>query len=145
MNLFESYRNTLFHFSFQKETLYKEVLYTITHKLGTTSSASTQAANQLTNQLIQLQQRNPNAISAALAPLWQSVAAQSNTEKKTQQLGKKELYEYAQEAFQVDKDTHDRLLEEVHVEKVRREKLKTIFFLVLLYHGENISLYFISF
>ena len=119
MNLFESCRNTLFHFSFQKETLYKEVLYTITHKLGTTSgNTSTAVANQLTNQLIQLQQRNPNAISAALAPLWQSVAAQSNTEKKTQQLGKEELYEYAQEAFQVDKDIHDRLLEEVNEEKV---------------------------
>ena len=60
-----------------------------------------------------------NAISAALAPLWQSVAAQSNVEKKTQQLGKEELYEYAQEAFQVDKDIHDRLLEEVNEEKVR--------------------------
>ena len=103
----------------QKETLYKEVLYTITHKLGVPSgNSSTAVANQLTNQLIQLQQRNPNAISAALAPLWQSVAAQSNVEKKTQQLGKEELYEYAQEAFQVDKDIHDRLLKEVNEEKV---------------------------
>ena len=51
-------------------------MYTITHKLGG-NGGSIQADNQLTNKLIQMQQRQPNALSAALAPLWQSVTSAS--------------------------------------------------------------------
>ena len=90
------------------------MLYTITHKLG--GNSGNEAANQLTNQLIQLQQRKPNALSAALAPLWQSVAA---AEDQNQQLSKEELFKYSQQAFQVDQEIHNKLLEEVKEEKVR--------------------------
>ena len=41
------------------------------------NGGSIQADNQLTNKLIQMQQRQPNALSAALAPLWQSVTSAS--------------------------------------------------------------------
>ena len=51
-------------------------MYTITHKLGG-NGGNIQADNQLTNKLIQMQQRQPNALSAALAPLWQSVTSAS--------------------------------------------------------------------
>ena len=65
------------------------------------------------SQLIQLQKK-PNALSAALAPLWQSVAIE---EKK--HLSKQELLKYAQEAFDIDEQTHEKLMEEVKEEKVK--------------------------
>lgn len=89
--------------------MYKEVLYTITHKLGGPGDSAV-------SQLIQLQKK-PNALSAALAPLWQSVAIE---EKK--HLSKQELLKYAQEAFDVDEQTHEKLMEEVKEEKVKKSR-----------------------
>ena len=65
---------TILSLFFQRENLYKEVLYTITHKLGHGGNrgSSTGGENNLAHQLIQLQKK-PAALSAALAPLWQTV------------------------------------------------------------------------
>ena len=41
-----------------------------------------------------------------------------------QQLSKQELYKYAQQAFQVDQETHEKFMEEVKEEKV----IKSIFY-----------------
>ena len=54
-------------------------------------------------------------MSAALAPLWQTVT--SVDEKK--QMSKKDLLKYAQGAFDIDDETHNRLMEEVKDEKVQ--------------------------
>lgn len=111
--------------SFQKENLYKEVLYTITHKLGGSIVSATQY-HQVANHLIQLQQQKPNALSAALAPLWQSVHSghnqqlQEQEQQQTQQqhLSKEELLVYSQKAFDIDDETHQRLMEEASDDKV---------------------------
>ena len=58
---------------------------------------------------------HPSALSAALAPLWQTVT--SVDEKK--QMSKKDLLIYAQGAFDIDDETHNRLMEEVKDEKVQ--------------------------
>ena len=49
-----------------------------------------------------------------MAPLWQTVT--SADEKK--QMSKKYLLKYAQEAFDIDDETHNKLMEEVKDEKV---------------------------
>ena len=95
--------------NFQRENLYKEVLYTITHKLG-----NAQNSQHLANQFLQMQQKKPNALSAALAPLWQTVTSES----KNKQPSKEDLLTYAQEAFDIDDETHLKLMDEVKVEKV---------------------------
>ena len=41
-----------------------------------------------------------------------------------QQLSKQELYKYAQQAFQVDQETHEKFMEEVKEEKV----IKSVFY-----------------
>ena len=84
------------------------MLYTITHKLG--GNLNPTPANQLLQQ-----QKKPSALSAALAPLWQTVT--SVDEKK--QMSKKDLLNYAQGAFDIDDETHNRLMEEVKDEKVQ--------------------------
>ena len=60
-------------------------------------------------------------MSAALAPLWQTVT--SVDEKK--QMSKKDLLIYAQGAFDIDDETHSRLMEEVKDEKVQLTFLHT--------------------
>ena len=89
------------------------MLYTITHKLGGNLNPA--------NQLLQ-QQKKPSALSAALAPLWQTVT--SVDEKK--QMSKKDLLKYAQGAFDIDDETHNRLMEEVKDEKVQLTFLHTL-------------------
>ena len=96
----------------QRENLYKEVLYTITHKLG---NAQNSGQGNLANHFLQMQQKKPNALSAALAPLWQTVTS----ENKSKQPSKDDLLTYAQEAFDIDDETHSKLMEEVKEEKVR--------------------------
>ena len=83
-------------------------MYTVSHKLGGNGGSG------LTNQLLQLQKK-PNAISAALAPLWQTVTG-NEAEKK--QMSKEDLLKYAKEAFQIDDQTHQKLMEQVKEEKV---------------------------
>lgn len=61
-----------------------------------------------------MQQKKPNALSAALAPLWQTVTS----ENKSKQPSKDDLLTYAQEAFDIDDETHSKLMEEVKEEKV---------------------------
>ena len=95
----------------QRENLYKEVLYTITHKLG---NAQNSQQGNLANHFLQMQQKKPNALSAALAPLWQTVTS----DNKNKQPSKDDLLTYAQEAFDVDDETHAKLMEEVKEEKV---------------------------
>ena len=95
----------------QRENLYKEVLYTITHKLG---NAQNSGQGNLANHFLQMQQKKPNALSAALAPLWQTVTS----ENKSKQPSKDDLLTYAQEAFDIDDETHSKLMEEVKEEKV---------------------------
>ena len=94
----------------QRENLYKEVLYTITHKLG---NAQNSGQGNLANHFLQMQQKKPNALSAALAPLWQTVTS----ENKSKQPSKDDLLTYAQEAFDIDDETHSKLMEEVKEEK----------------------------
>ena len=124
-------------FYLQKETLYKEVLYTITHKLGG-SSKDQGAPNDITNQLLQLQQQGkPNALSAALAPLFQSVQAAASGDQ-SQQLSKDELFKYAKVAFKMDQETHNKLLEEVKDDKVNIQIKSPVLATLIL------SLYFLS-
>ena len=82
------------------------------------SSKDQGAPNDITNQLLQLQQQGkPNALSAALAPLFQSVQAAASGDQ-SQQLSKDELFKYAKVAFKMDQETHNKLLEEVKDDKV---------------------------
>lgn len=104
----------------QRENLYKEVLYTITHKLG---NAQNSGQGNLANHFLQMQQKKPNALSAALAPLWQTVTS----ENKSKQPSKDDLLTYAQEAFDIDDETHSKLMEEVKEEKV----FKTLYPVIL--------------
>lgn len=102
--------------------MYKEVLYTITHKLGASGSAGGNPNLASINHLRQLQaQKKPNALSAALAPIWHTAVA-SNEQESSEKLSKEELYKYAQKAFGINDETHDRLMEEVKEEKVRKNK-----------------------
>ena len=98
------------------------MLYTITHKLG--GNLNPTPANQLLQQ-----QKKPSALSAALAPLWQTVT--SVDEKK--QMSKKDLLNYAQGAFDIDDETHNRLMEEVKDEKVELTFLHMYLFVQFIY------------
>ena len=107
---------TIFSLFFQRENLYKEVLYTITHKLGHGGNRGGGGEN-LAHQLIQLQKK-PAALSAALAPLWQTVTNVGGGEPDKQPMSKEELLIYAQEAFDIDDENHHKLMGEVKEEKV---------------------------
>ena len=68
--------------------------------------------------LIQLQKK-PAALSAALAPLWQTVTnVGAGGEPDKQPMSKEELLIYAQDAFDIDDETHHKLMGEVKEEKV---------------------------
>ena len=97
-------------FCFQLFNLYREVVYTISHKLGGTTQA------QLSHQLQLQLQKKPNAISAALAPLWQTVATD---EKK--QMSKEDLLKFAKEAFGIDDEKHSKTIEQIQDEKVKAD------------------------
>ena len=71
----------------------------------------------MAHQLIQLQKK-PAALSAALAPLWQTVTNVGGGEPDKQPMSKEELLIYAQEAFDIDDETHHKLMGEVKEEKV---------------------------
>ena len=57
-------------------------------------------------------QKKPNALSAALAPLWHTVT------NDNEQMSKEELLKYAQEAFEINDEIHNKLMEEVADEMV---------------------------
>ena len=79
---------------------------------------------------------NPSALSAAMAHLWQTVT--SVDEKK--QMSKKDLLIYAQGAFDIDDETHNRLMEEVKDEKVQLPFLHTyLFFSYILRRPQNFA------
>ena len=69
-----------------------------------------------------MQQKKPNALSAALAPLWQTVTSES----KNKQPSKDDLLTYAQEAFDIDDETHLKLMDEVKDEKVLEYYLRNL-------------------
>ena len=102
------------------------MLYTITHKLGGNSN--------LGNHLLQLQKK-PNALSAALAPLWHTV------NNENEQMSKEELLKYAQEAFDIDEETHHKLMDEIKDEKVHAKRLQSTSYYFDLALRDNVDLF----
>ena len=84
-------------FPFQRKVLYKEVLYTITHKIGSSRMGSGSAMS---------------GCSSGPSNCLGDYGSKHN-------MLKEQLLEFAQDAFKIDVHEHERLMEEAKEEKVR--------------------------
>ena len=101
----------------QRQNLYKEVLFTVTHKLGGPNHVNNIGSRLMGNLLAVA-----SGIGGGVGGGGAGGGAQQSQKELQQQhnLVKERLLEYAQEAFGVDKEEHRRIMGEAVEEKVRQ-------------------------